>query len=205
MIHSMKQTKTIGMLIKVDLLKAYDKVGWTFLKAMLKAFGFQHCWVKGIHKWVSTTFFSILVNGGPSATFNSSRVLRQGDPLSPYLFILSAEGLGRVLKTQQEEGTIQGIGHHVGVTPQTHQQFVDDTMLMGISLVREARAINETMDTFKQANGLEVNKEKSQMYFFNTSVVTRRNILRILEFIEGTLPSKYLGAPLLEGKMSQRN
>ena len=75
MIHSMKQTKTVGMLLKVDLAKAYDKVSWTFLKAMLKAFGFHHCWVKWIHNLVSMTFFSILVNGGPSATFNSSRGL----------------------------------------------------------------------------------------------------------------------------------
>ena len=102
----MKQTKTAGMLIKVDLAKAYDKVSWTFLRAMLKAFGFYHCWVKWIHNMVSTAFFSILVNGGPLATFSSSRGLQQGDPLSPYLFILLAEGLGRVLKSQQEEGTI---------------------------------------------------------------------------------------------------
>ena len=78
-------------------------------------------------------------------------------------------------------------------------------MLMGISSVREAQAIKETLDTFKQASDLEVNKEKSQIYFFNTPPITQRNISRILEFIEGMLPSKYLGTPLLEGKATQRN
>ena len=108
------------MLIKVDLAKAYDKVSWTFLKAMLKAFGFHHCWVKWIDNMVSSAFFSILANGAPSSTFKSSRGLRQGYPLSPYIFILLAEGLGRVLKAWQEEGSIKGIWPHEGVTPQTH-------------------------------------------------------------------------------------
>ena len=81
------------------------------------------------------------------------------------------EGLGRLLKAQQEEGTTKGIGPHEGVTPQTHQHFVDDTMLMGIFSVHEAWVIQETLNTFKRASGLEVNKEKSQIYFFNTSPI----------------------------------
>ena len=80
--------------------------------------------------------------------------------------------------------------------PQTHQQFVDDNMLMGPSSVHEARVIKYCLNTFLKANGLEINKEKSQTYFFNTPRITKRNILRILEFQEGTLPSKYLGAPM---------
>ena len=78
--------------------------------------------------------------------------------------------------------------------PQTHQQFVDDNMLMGPSLVQEARGIKYSLNTFLEASGLEINKEKSQTYFFNTLEISKRNILRILEFSEGKLPSKYLGA-----------
>lgn len=93
MIHSLKQTKSLGMLIKVDLAKAYDKVSWLFLKAMLKAFGFQHDWVRWICNLVSSSFFSILFNGAPTSTFQASKGLRKGDLLSPSLFILMAEGL----------------------------------------------------------------------------------------------------------------
>ena len=89
--------------------------------------------------------------------------------------------------------------------PQAHQQFMDDTMLMGMASVREAKAIKNMMDTFKQASGLEINKGKSQLFFFNTQSKNKRNINRILGFTKGTLPSKYLGAPLLEGTATQRH
>ena len=71
-------------------------------------------------------------------------------------------------------------------------------MLMVPSSVQKARGIKDSLNTFLEASGLEINKEKSQTYFFNTPKVTKRNILRILEFSEGKIPSKYLGAPLAE-------
>ena len=61
-----------------------------------------------------------------------------------------------------------------------------------------AMGIKECLNTFLEASGLEINKEKSQTYFFNTPRITKRNILRILDFSEGSLPSKYLGAPIVE-------
>ena len=109
MIHSLNQMKMLGMLLKVDLAKAYDKVNWKFLKAILLAFGFKYDWVKWIGNLVSATFFSILVNGYPSDTFSASRGLWQGDPLSPFLFILLAEDLGRTLKAHQTKGEIGGL------------------------------------------------------------------------------------------------
>ena len=205
MIHSLKQTKLLGMLIKVDLVKAYDKVSWRFLKEVLQAFGFQHDWVRWIGNLVSLAFFSILVNGAPSSTFQASRGLRQRDPLSLFLFILLAEGLGRSLKAKRIVGTLKGLSPHGGMQAQTHQQFIDDTMLMGASSICEAWAIKNMLETFKRASGLEVKKAKSQIFYFNTTLLTKQNINRILEFSKASLPTKYLGAPLLEGKVTQRN
>ena len=76
-------------------------------------------------------------------------------------------------------------------------------MLMGLSSVHEARGIKECLNTFLEANSLEINKEKSQTYFLNTPRITKRNILRILEFLECSLPSKYLGAPMVESTIKQ--
>ena len=75
--------------------------------------------------------------------------------------------------------------------PETYQQFVDDTMLMGVSSVREVRAIKGMLEIYKRASGLKVNKDKSQIYYFNTPPITWWNINRILEFAEGSLLSKY--------------
>ena len=109
------------MLLKVDLVKAYDKVDWDFLKEILTTYGFSHDWVKWIGNLVSSAFFSILVNGSPSDTFHPSRGLRKGDMLSPFLFILLAEGLGRTLKAQQRKGELKGLDPHNSQNPQTHQ------------------------------------------------------------------------------------
>ena len=156
-------------MIKVDLAKSYDKSSWHFPNEILVAYGFQHDWVHWIGNLVSSAFFSILVNGAPSITFPAMRGLRQGDPLSPFLFILLAEGLGRSLKAKIWEGLTTGLRPHEGMQVQTHQQFVDDTMLMGLASIREAKAIKCTLEAFKRASGLEVNKGKSQI-FVDTSL-----------------------------------
>lgn len=168
MIQSLKKMKSLGMLLKVNLAKVYDKVDWGFLKEVLTAFGFHHDWVKWIGNLVSTTFFSVLVKGSSFDTSQASQGLRQGDPLSPFLFILLAEGLGRSLKAQQISGEIKGLDPHNSQNPQTHQQFVDDIMLMGIASVREARDIKKMLEEFKQVSGLDINKGKSHLFFFNT-------------------------------------
>ena len=128
--HSLKTSKTLGMLLKLDLSKSYDKLNWNFLAGILKAFGFSEDWTNWVMNMVSPTFFLILVNGSPSTPFNASRGIRQGDPLSPFLFIIATEGLGRFLKNRRAENKIWGLTLMAGMDPQTHQQFMDDNMLM---------------------------------------------------------------------------
>jgi len=194
--HSLKHSTTPGMLIKLDLSKAYDKLNWKFMERMLLAFGFSHDWIEWVMNLTSSAFFSLLVNGSPSQPFNPSRGIRQGDPLSPFLFILMAEGLGRSIRAHHQANEFRGIKLFQDLEAQTHQQFVDDTMLMGHASVQEARTIKAILDLFSEASGLDINVDKSQIFFFNTPVVTKRNILRILGYHEGSLPTKYLGAPL---------
>jgi len=147
---------------------------------------------------VSTTSFSMLLNGTPSRTFMPSRGLRQGDPLSPFLFVLMMEGLGRAIKMENSEGKTQGLKLSPDGVASTHQHFVDDTMLQGIPTVKEARAFKNILNDFSLAAGTEVSLDKSKVLFFNTYIAVQRNLTRILGFQRDQLPSKYLGMPLID-------
>jgi hypothetical protein len=86
------------MLLKLDLSKDFDKLSWDYMRSMLLTFGFDPSWVDWILNLTSSAFFSILINKVPSHPFSPTRGIRQGDPLSPFLFIIMAEGLSRSIQ-----------------------------------------------------------------------------------------------------------
>lgn len=92
-----KKTRKKALIIKLDFQKAYDAVNWEFLFSMLSNFGFGPKWISWIKECVTTVKLSILVNGSPTEEFFPQRSLRQGDPLSPFLFTIVAEGLNILL------------------------------------------------------------------------------------------------------------
>ena len=148
------------MIMQLDIAKAYDKLSCSYIRAILKAYGFDHNWIKWVMVLVTTASCSILLNGAPSKTFKPSRGLRQGDPLSTFLFILMMEGLGRAIRAAKEEGRIQGLRLTHGGDMVTHQQFVDDTMLQGTLTVKEAKAFKQILNEFSMAAGTEVSLTK---------------------------------------------
>jgi hypothetical protein len=92
------------MAIKLDMSKAYDRVEWAFLKASMRRLVFANSWISLIMTCISTVSYSILVNGTPSSPIIPSRGIRQGDPLSPYLFLLCA-----MLHQVKQEKFISGV------------------------------------------------------------------------------------------------
>eukprot|EP00253_Pinus_taeda_P010319 PITA_10319 len=196
MIHSLHSRKIAGMLMQLDLSKAYDKVSWRYLEAILKAFGFCSSWINWVMALIRSPRYSILINGAPSGFFAPSRGIRQGDPLSPFLFIILMEGLSRTIAKRQVDGKIQGLKPIRSLRATTHQQFVDDTMLHGTPTVKEAVAYREILDLFSQASGMDINFSKSTIFFFNTHPTVQSHLARLLGFRISSLPSKYLGAPL---------
>jgi len=119
---------------------------------------------------ITSTSYSIIVNHSPLGTFKPSRGQRQGDPLSPFLFILMMERLGRAIKHAKIVGNIRGIHLSHNGEALTHQQFVDDTMLQGIPTVKEALAYKQILNDFAMASGMEANLSKSKIFFFNTNI-----------------------------------
>jgi hypothetical protein len=205
LIHSLHTSKKPGMLIKLDLSKAYDSLSWNYIFSILDAFGFSKNWILWIKYLISMTFFSILVNGSPSLTFSPSRGIHQGDPLSPFLFILMAEGLGRDIKEEVVQGNWKGLSLHGEETPAMHQQFVDDTMLMATPTIKESLTIKQVLHDFSDASGMCINEEKSQLFFFNTPHPIQCHLTRILGFQRCKFPSKYLGVPLTENSLKKKS
>ena len=99
-IHSMANSKDRALLLKLDMAKAYDQVRWIFLHKVLLAFGFAKEWVNWILSCVTSSSFSIIINGELSYLFSASQGLQKEDPLSPYLFIIMEKGLGRFINSQ---------------------------------------------------------------------------------------------------------
>ena len=108
------------------------------------------------------------------------------------------EILSRIIKTTQAKNSIKGLQPMSNFPPTTHQQFVDDTMLHGTPMVKEARGLKAILYLFCLASGMDLNLDKSFIFFFNTPLAIQRNVTTILRFSRTYLPSKYLGIPLTD-------
>lgn len=148
-IHSLKRTKSPGMFLKLDMSKAFDKINWQYMSVVLSAFRFNPHWIYWIINLTYLALFSILVNGSPTPTFCTSRGIRQEDPLSPFLFSLMVEGLGRYISIEQRKNNLKGLRLHGEASYNTHHQGVDDTLLMGHPSVKESltfwRILNDSL------------------------------------------------------------
>jgi len=124
---------------------------------------------------ITSTQFSILVNGIPSRPFKPTRGIRQGDPLSPFFFVLMAEGLGRHIKNALLSHQLKGLS--VQNTPaNSHQQFVDDTMLFGYPSVQEASRFKALLNDFSEASGTNVDCSKSHIFSFTLPPRSRQRL-----------------------------
>lgn len=140
-------------------------VDWRFLCKTLEAFGFNHQWINLIYQCISTTKISLLINGSPEGFFETSQGLRQGDPLSPFLFIIMAEAFGHAFSQAQIEKKINGIPVTKNVPNITHQQYVDDTILPSESTTAEEKNIKTIIQSYAAASSQNINADKSKIFF----------------------------------------
>lgn len=104
-----KKRKIPSLLLKLDISKAFDTLAWPFLLTVLQAFGFSNQWQRWVTALLSTATSRILVNGQPGQQIKHRRGVRQGDSLSPLLFIIAMKVLTRLLTKAQQEGIIRGV------------------------------------------------------------------------------------------------
>ena len=165
-LDSRLKCRTPGVVCKLDIEKAYDHVNWDALFYLLERMGFGNRWRSWLKTCVSTVRFSVLVNGSPASFFSSSRGLRQGDHLSPLLFLLIMEVLSRILKKTEEGGFIQGF--HVGPVNSSgirvsHLLFTDDTIHFCDASREQILSIRLVLTCFQAFTSLKVNVGKSEI------------------------------------------
>lgn len=105
-LHTLHIKKCKGMILKVDLSKAFDRVNWLYIRMLLTHLGFPFMFIKWIMSYITNIPFSVLVNGSASPFFYLERGLRQGCPLSPLFFLLVMEGLSRLIKEEHKSGRL---------------------------------------------------------------------------------------------------
>nr|GEV07572.1 hypothetical protein [Tanacetum cinerariifolium] len=186
---------------KVDIQKAYDTVDWSFLRMILVGFGFHERMVGWIMECVTTTSFSICVNGSLHGYFKGKRGLRQGDPLSPYLFTFVMEILTLIIKRRVRESDVFAFHHYCSKLDLVNLCFAYDLFLFAYRNTNSARVIMESLEEFKIVSGLVLSLPKSTAYFCNVTNHVKMSILHILPFEEGSLPVKYLEVPLVSSRL----
>ena len=202
---SKRQSKSY-MALKTDITKAYDRLEWNFLEETMRRMGFCEKWINLIMICVKTVSFSVLINGSPRGYIQPGRGIRQGDPLSPYLFILCANVLSHLMTKAAADRKIQGMKISTQSPAVNHLLFADDSLFFTLANPKNGRAIKRILSQYERISGQAVNLSKSSITFgsrVKDQVKTQmRNILGIHNEGGG---GKYLGIPEQFGRKKTEN
>ncbi|GAU48899.1 hypothetical protein TSUD_98900 [Trifolium subterraneum] len=192
-----KNYKKELLLFKVDFEKAYDSVDWEYLDSVMSHMSFPYLWRKWIRECVGTATASVLVNGSPTAEFPLERGLRQGDPLSPFLFLLAPEGFNVMMKAMVQASIFTGynIGSNHPVVV-SHRQFADDTLILGVKSWANVCALWAVLVLFEAVSGLKVNFNKSMLTGINVADSWLAEAASVLSCTVGKVPFSYLDLPI---------
>jgi hypothetical protein len=200
-LHNSKAKERCFMAVKTDMSKAYDRVEWDFIELVMERMGFHSTWINWIMQCITTVSYSYLLNGSAQGSVIPQRGIRQGDPLSPLIFILCSEVLSGLCNKAQERGDLTGIKVGKNNPRINHLLFADDTMFFCKSDPQDCETLMLILQHYEQASGQFINPQKSAVTFSAKTCVETRDRVKLLLGIqkEGGL-GKYLGLPELFGR-----
>ncbi|KAK4271434.1 hypothetical protein QN277_020133 [Acacia crassicarpa] len=168
------------MAIKIDMEKAYDRISWLFLKQVLLEVGFDNNLVNLIINCVSSVSYNVLWNGSLTEFFHPLRGIRQGDPLSPLLFVLCMDKLSHLISDEVESGIWKPIFTSRGGSSVSHLMFADDLLLFGVATETQVLCMMSCVQRFMDVSGGKVNTAKSSVFSLLKSLCGLSCVLRKL-------------------------
>lgn len=205
-IHTMrrKQGNKGLMAIKIDFEKAYDRLRWTFIRDTLLQMNIPLLLVNVIMECVTSASLKVLWNGEPSQSFKPSRGIRQGDPLSPYLFVMCMERLYQTI----EEAIVQERWKPIRASRDgpllSNLFFADGIILFAEASTDQAMVIHDCLDRFCKASGQRVSLSKSSVYFSSNVLDSKQEeISRALGMTPTSDLGLYLGMPTLTSRVTK--
>ena len=181
--------------------KADDRVEWSFLRDMMRKLGFCERWVDLVMKCVTSVSYKIRMNGQLTDSFQPERGLWQGDPLSPYLFLICAEGFSALLEKAEMDGGLRGVKICHGAPSVSHLLFADDSLILCRADGGDAQRLQYILQIYEECTGQMINKEKSAVMFSpNTRTEKRAEVMQALDIQHETMNERYLGLPVFVGR-----
>ncbi|CAM8940146.1 unnamed protein product [Rhodiola kirilowii] len=183
--------------LKLDMTKAYDRVECDFLEAMHRRMGFPDQWTEMIMACVKSVSYMIRINDAVTEEIRPERGLRQGDPLSPYLFLFCTEWFAQKLRQGQERRDLRGIKICRDAPEVTHLLFADDSIIFLRACRNDVDHLKRILRLFEEISGQKINLAKSEICFSkNVAPESMEEICDILEMRHVNSFSKYLGLPV---------
>lgn len=183
------------------MMKAYDRVEWRYLEGVMNKMGFSDHWIKTVMRCVTKVRYAVRINGELSQPFVPTRGLRQGDPISPYLFLLCTEGLSYLMKKKEVEGKLKGVKNGRSGPTISHLLFADDSIFFTRGDAKNLQALNDVLQTYSQGSGQRINFEKSSVFFGDHCPVhIKDRVKTYLNVHCEAIQASYLGMPSWVGK-----
>ncbi|XP_009117682.2 uncharacterized protein LOC103842769 [Brassica rapa] len=159
-------------------------------------FGFHPIWTEWIMQCITTVSYSFIINDASRGHVTPGRGIRQGDPLSPYLFILCSQLLSSLCTMGQSKGTLKGIKISSGAPPINHLLFADDTMFFCKANEQNAQTLNKILATYASVSGQLINLQKSAVSFSKGTILARKDQIKLILGIDNDGGfGIYLGLP----------
>uniref|UniRef100_A0A8I7B954 Reverse transcriptase domain-containing protein n=1 Tax=Hordeum vulgare subsp. vulgare TaxID=112509 RepID=A0A8I7B954_HORVV len=187
--------------LKLDMSKAYDRVEWYFLEAMMRKMGFAERWIDLIMNCCSTVKYRFRINGSLTDDIVPQRGLRHGDPISPYLFLLCAEAFSCLMNSAEQDGRLEGVKICQIAPSFNHLLFADDSLILLKVSEDNSTHLQNVLSLYEDCSGQTVNVDKTSIMFSkNTNIHEKKGMMSKLGLSRESWNERYLGLPVYLGQ-----